>query len=80
MTHDEIEQVARMAARMHGQEWEKLSHYSKDYWRETVRHPLSAPPQNDIERCVVEAKELWQQRQAEPEEAKPVERKSKNKK
>lgn len=75
-THEELEQIAKAAAEMHGQDWAKLPHYSKDIWRETVRHPLSGPPQNDMERCVVKAKE----QKVEPEEAKPTEKKLKTKK
>ena len=86
MTHEQIEEVAQVAATLYGQVWATLPNWSKDIWRETVRNPSDS--NTDMQRCALKAKAAWLEKQqapqpepeAEPEEVKPVERKSKSKK
>ena len=86
MTHDELTEVAQIAAEIHGHDWAKLPMWSKDIWRETVRHNELGHGQSAMELDAVAAKDLWIQgrKPIQPvvveEQAKPVEKKSKNKK
>lgn len=85
MTHEELTEIAQVAAEIHGHEWARLPNWSKDIWRETVRHNETAPGQSEMELNALAAKDLWLQgrKPIQPvvveEQVKPVEKKSKNK-
>ncbi len=92
MTHEETIEIAQIAAAIHGHDWATLPQWSKDIWRETVRHNEIGPGQSEMELNAAAAKDLWIQggkppkpvvveEQAKPveREEKPIERKSKNK-
>ena len=82
MTHEDVEAIAQVASQMYGQVWAGLPQWSKELWRESVRHADSQEIRSEMERCSYEAKKKWredQEGQAQ-EAAPPVEKKSKNKK
>ena len=80
VTHEQIEEIAQVAAGMYGQVWAGLPNWSKELWRESVRHADSQEVRSEMERCSVEAKKKWREDQeGQKQEAAPVEKKSKKK-
>ena len=78
MTHEDVEAIAQVAAGMYGQVWATLPTWSRDIWREIVRHdyfgvsPIGVS--SDMERCVVQAKKKWRDDQeGQAQEAASVE-------
>ena len=91
MTHEDVEAIAQVAARMYGQNWTTIPAWSREVWLEMVRHDDPAEVYSEAARCVVEAKRKWRddqegqaqeaasvEQEAQPEEVKP-EKKSKKK-
>jgi len=76
MTHEQVEQIAQDAAQLYGQQWAGLPQWSKDLWREMVRDD-SGQVYSEASRCACAAKKAHLEKQATPEEAKPVEKKTK---
>lgn len=78
MDHKEhLDEIAQIAATLHGQEWARLPMWTRDTWREAVRQTPRNGGTTDIERVAGRAIDEWYKRQ----EAPPVpEKKTKTKK
>lgn len=74
-----IEEIAKQAAAEYGQNWRTLNGWTKDIWREAVRHARpNTEGRTDHEKCAIKAVEAWYAAQASvpapaPNEEAPVE-------
>lgn len=75
---EHLDEIAQMAAALHGQEWGKLPMWTRDRWREVVRHTTRGGGSDQMERHAGQAIDEWYKRQ-EVAEAPLPEKKSKKK-
>jgi hypothetical protein len=72
MTHlGHLNELAVKAAKLYGQDWGEIPGWTRDSWREAVRHAKPNTVGNtDQEKCAIKAVEAWyaeRQPQAEAE-------------
>ena len=76
MTHEVVEEIAKAASVLYGQVWAALPQWSKDIWRETVRHD-DGQIYSDASRCAAEAKKAHLEKREEVVAPHPTEKKPK---
>jgi hypothetical protein len=77
MSHkDHIEEIAKEAAKLYGQEWGELNTGSRDRWIEAVRHTTRGGGEYILDRFAGRAIDEWYRRKeagvVEPVEVKPA--------
>ena len=69
---EHLEEVAQAAAEAYGHVWRELPMYSKDFWRETVRHCNRSGVTTAFENCAAIAISEWYDKPEPVKVAPPV--------